>query len=138
MLHAKVLSGPTQEVTPEDEELKKISSYDPHDVYRLKIIKIFKGGEKITQLPGIQFTGIHNESIVIKYHTPAAWWKFCIPSLSALDRGHDYLLSGYIEEGKLRSSFCDVRRAWDSVTHKQKRGLKGQYNEKCAPVPVAL
>ena len=132
------MSGPTQEVTPEDEEPKIISDYVPHDVYRLKIIKIFKGEEKITQLPGIQFTGIRNESLVIKYHTPAAWWKFCIPSLSALDRGHDYLLSGYIDEGKVRSSFCDVRRTWESVNHKQKKLLKGRYNEKCAPVPVIL
>ena len=53
-MRAKILSEPKQEVTPNIDELSQVSSYDPDDVYSVKIIKIFKGEENVTALPGIR------------------------------------------------------------------------------------
>lgn len=131
MLHARILSGPRQEVTPNDKEGSQISLYDPDDVYSVKIVKIFKGEENVTQLPGIQSLGVRSPSLVIDFHTPAEWWQMCLPSLITLEHGHEYLLSGYVSEGKLRSSFCDMRLSWASVTHQQRKGLNGQYSNNC-------
>lgn len=131
MLRARILSGPRQEVTANDEELRQLSTYEPDDVYSVKIVKIFKGKENVTRLPGIQSLGVRNPSLVIDFHTPAQWWKMCIPSLISLERGHEYLLTGYIHEGKLRSSYCDLRHGWASVTHQQRKGLHEEYGNKC-------
>ena len=136
-MRARILSGPRSEVTPDDDELSRLSTYDPDDVYSVKIIKIFKGEENVTALPGIHTVGARrfrragSPSLIVDFHRPAKWWSQCIPSLKALEHGHEYLLSGYILEGKLRSSYCDVRQSWESVTHQQRMGLKGQYNENC-------
>ena len=130
-MRAKILSGPRQEVTPNDEELSQVSSYDPDDVYSVKIMKIFKGERNVTALPGIRTVGVRSPSLIVDFHSPAKWLSGCIPSLKALKHGHEYLLSSYILEGKLRSSYCDVRQSWTSVTHQQRIGLKGQYNENC-------
>ena len=131
VMHVRVLSGPRQEVTANDDILSQVSSYDPDDVYSVQIVNIFKGKENVTQLPGLQLVGVRSPIFVIDFHTPAQWWEFCIPSLKAMKRGHEYLLSGYIEKDKLRSSYCNMRHSWASVTHQQRRGLNGKYSENC-------
>lgn len=129
VFRARILSGPRQEViTPKDDEQISVSFYDPNDVYIVKIVKIFKGEENVTQLPGIKFLGLRRTSIVIDFHTPAQWWKMCIPSLNNLKLGRELLLSGFIQEGTLRSSFCDMRYTWASVTHQQRQTLNERHS----------
>lgn len=131
VLRARILTGPEQEVTSEDDNAPPLSSDDPDDVYSVKIVKIFKGKENATQLLGIKSIGVRSPNLVIDFHTPARWWKMCIPSLIDLEHGHEYLLSGFIDEGKLHSSYCDMRYSWTSVTHRQRKGLNGQFHNNC-------
>lgn len=125
VFRAKILSGPRQEVIKQDRE--QISFYDPNDVYMLKIDKIFKGEANVTELPGIKFLGLRRESIAMDFHTPGQWWEMCLPSLKALKHGREYLLSGSIQKSTLRSSFCDMRYSWSSVTYEERRALNREH-----------
>ena len=62
-----------------DDELSQGSSYDPDDVYSVKIIKIFIGEENITALPGIRTVGVRSPSLIVDFHSPAKWLSDCIP-----------------------------------------------------------
>lgn len=124
VLRARVWSEPRDAIPTKGDEF---SFLFPDQVYSLKIVEIFKGKEKVNQLPGLVSVGVRSPSLMIDLHTPT---RFISCSFS-LQNGKEYLLSGYIHNDKMRSSFCGFRWKWTHVTPQLSAGLKGQFNESC-------
>ena len=124
VLRARVWSGPSEAPPDENDEF---SSFYSDQVYNLKIAEIFKGDKEINYLPGVVSVGVRSPSVIVDLHTPT---KFSSCSFR-LHKGREYLLSGYVLDNKLRSSFCDLRQEWIHVTPQQRAGLSGHYNKSC-------
>lgn len=124
VLRARVWSGPIDAPPDKDDEF---SSFYRDQVYSLKIVEIFKGEKEISHLPGVVSVGVRSPSLMVDLHTPT---KFSSCSFR-LYKGTEYLLSGYVVNNKLRSSFCSLRQEWTYVTPQQRAGLSGHYNKNC-------
>ena len=124
VLRARVWSGPREAAPDEDDEF---SSFYSDQVYSLKIVEIFKGEKEISHLPGVVSVGVRSPSLMVDLHTP---FKFSSCSFQ-LHKGREYLLSGYVLDNELRSSFCDLRQKWTHVTPQQRAELNGHYNKTC-------
>ena len=124
VLRARVWSGPREAPPDEDDEF---SSFYSDQVYSLKIVEIFKGEKEISHLPGVVSVGVRSPSLMVDLHTP---FKFSSCSFR-LHKSGEYLLSGYILNNELRSSFCDLRQKWAFVTPQKRAELNGHYNKTC-------
>ncbi|XP_078369442.1 metalloproteinase inhibitor 3-like [Oculina patagonica] len=124
VLRARVWSEPRDADPVKGDEFSFII---PDQVYSLKIIEIFKGKEKVNQLPGALSVGVRNLGLLIDLHTPTRF----ISCSFRLQKGKEYLLSGYIRNNKLRSSFCSLRWRWTHVPTQLRAVLNGQYSESC-------
>ena len=125
VLRARVWSGPID--APPDKDYGEFSSFYRDQVYSLKIVEVFKGEKEISHLPGVVSVGVRSPSLMADLYTPT---KFSSCSFG-LHKGREYLLSGYVLDNKLRSSFCDLRQEWTHVTPQQRAGLSGQYDKSC-------
>ena len=124
VLRARVWSGPREAPPDEDDEF---SSFYSDQVYSLKIVEIFKGEKEISHLPGVVSVGVRSPSLMVDLHTPSKFSSCSFP----LHKGSEYLLSGYILDSKLGSSFCDLRQKWTHVTPQQRAELNVHYNKTC-------
>ena len=125
VFRARVWSGPID--APPDKDDGEFSSFYRDQVYSLKIVEVFKGEKEISHLPGVVSVGVRSPSLMVDLHTPT---KFSSCSFR-LYKGTEYLLSGYVVNNKLRSSFCSLRQEWTYVTPQQRAGLSGQYDKSC-------
>ncbi|XP_078368995.1 metalloproteinase inhibitor 3-like [Oculina patagonica] len=121
VLRARVLSE------PRDAYDEFSFMFSPDQVYSLKIVEIFKGKEKVNQLPGVLSVGVRNSSLLIELFTPTRF----DPCSFWLQKGKEYLLSGYIHNNNLRSFYCDLHWRWSDVTPQLRAGLDGQYSNSC-------
>ncbi|KAL9973185.1 hypothetical protein ACROYT_G019603 [Oculina patagonica] len=126
VLRARVWSEPRDAVPIKGNKTSSLF-IDPDQIYSLKIVEIFKGKEKVNQLPGVLSVGVRNSVLLVDLHTPSktdscSFW---------LQKGKEYLLSAFIHKNKLGSFFCDLRWRWTHVTPQLRAGITGQYNKSC-------
>lgn len=104
-MRARVWSEPRDAAPTKGDEF---SFLFPDQVYTLKIVEVFKGNEKVKQLPGVSSIGVRGLGVLIDLHTPTRF----VSCSFMLQKGKEYLMSGFIHNEKLRSSFCDLRLKW--------------------------
>ncbi|XP_073253385.1 metalloproteinase inhibitor 2-like [Porites lutea] len=93
---------------------------DNSRIYKLKILKFFKGASEISRSNGtrmvLAYTGLNSPVFCGTY----------------LRRSKTYLLLGYLDrENKLRFGLCHWHQLWEDITRQQRRGLKRLYGRNC-------
>ena len=93
-------------------------------VYKLKILKFFKGASEISRTKG---TRRASRKRMVRAYTPLEGPACGIQ----LERSKTYLLLGYLRENKLTLRRCQWHQLWEEITRQQRRGLKRLYGRNC-------
>ena len=100
-------------------------------VYKLKVLKTYKGATEIARIAEFQVkikTAESTKKNKVIYVTTELESAACGVSL---DRSKVYLLLGYIDGQKLTIDACQWNALWTEVTAQQRRGLKKNYGQNC-------
>ena len=100
-------------------------------VYKVKILKTFKGTKEITGVIANQVKGTGNRKNKNKVAHVTTELDSAACGVS-LDQSKTYLLLGYIDEKKLEIDSCQWHALWTSLTAQQRRGLKKLFGGNCA------
>ncbi|XP_029467649.1 metalloproteinase inhibitor 1 [Rhinatrema bivittatum] len=84
--------------------------------YEIKPDKFFKGFDMIPNL---------------QYVYTASQESLCGYNHYSTNKSEEYVIAGYIHEGKLRISSCSFIKPWAKLTASQKRGLIQLYKDGC-------
>lgn len=93
-------------------------------VYKLKILKFFKGASEISRTKGSRRASRKRK---VRAYTPLEGPACGIQ----LERSKTYLLLGYLRENKLSLRRCQWHQLWEDITRQQRRGLKRLYGRNC-------
>ncbi|KAM9443506.1 metalloproteinase inhibitor 3-like [Clarias gariepinus] len=95
--------------------LRKNSHGEKLIEYKIKLIKMFKGFDKVDSIQYI-YTSIHE--------------SLCGVNLDAKNKVQ-YLLSGYMWHRKVVVELCGIVERWDNLVLAQKKNLKYRYQKGC-------
>ena len=101
--------------------------YIAPQVYTIRIVKIYKGENLINETEGAELHGSTSKNIKASLYTPSKGISCQVP----LPIGEVYLLSGLVEENKLKMGFCDWRRKWHRLASGQLSGIRHNYRKNC-------